>query len=261
MEHRSLFMELLEVAIESARKAGAVTLCYFETAVAREVKDDKSFVTVADTEAEAVILATIKAHFPEHSILSEESGEEARDSSYQWIIDPLDGTANFVNGIPLFAVSIAVLKDGLPIVGVVYQPVGDSLYTAKRGKGTQWNGKSVRVSDGDTEHAVITFSPGKKAKEQLNTLFGNAEKFVKSKRYLGCAALDLAYVARGGTEGVFFLGLNKWDYGAGVFLVEEAGGKITDFAGNPWVFGASDYFLASNGRVHPALLELVKKSL
>lgn len=251
-------MELLDVAIEAGRKGGAVAFRYFETGVAREVKDDKSFVTIADKEAETAIIGVIKKYFPAHSILSEESGEEKQDSNYQWIIDPLDGTANFVNGIPLFAVSIAVLKEGIPVAGVIYQPVGNSLYTAERGKGTKWNGKVVKVSDGDTEHAVITFSPGKKAKKQLNGLFGNAENFVKSKRYLGCAALDLAYVARGGTEGVFFLGLNKWDYSAGVLLVEEAGGRISDFSGKPWVFGASDYFIASNGVVHPALLSLAK---
>ncbi len=251
-------MDLLTVATTAAKKGGAIISRYFETSIAREVKDDKSFVTVADKEAETAIIAEIKKQFPEHSILSEESGAETKSSPFEWIIDPLDGTANFVNGIPLFAVSIAVLKDGVPVAGVIYQPVGNSLYSAERGQGTKWNGKKVSVSDGTTEHAVITFSPGKKAKKQLNELFGNAEDFVKSKRYLGCAALDLAYVARGGTEGVFFLGLNKWDYAAGVLLVEEAGGAITDFAGKPWVFGASDYFIASNGIVHPALLKLAK---
>lgn len=249
-------MDLLKVAIAAAQKGGEVISRYFETGIAREVKDDKSFVTAADTEAESAIIAHIKKHFPDHSILSEESGAEKQDSPYEWIIDPLDGTANFVNGIPLFAVSIAALKDGVPVVAVVYQPVGNSLYAAEKGKGTLWNGKKVRVSDGGKEHAVVTFAPGKKEKEKLNSLFTSAERFVKSKRYLGCAALDLAYVARGGTEGVFFLGLNKWDYAAGVLLVEEAGGKITDFSGAPWVFGGSDFFIASNGTVHPDLLKL-----
>lgn len=251
--------EILDVAVNAAKMGGAVILRYFETGIAREVKDDKSFVTVADKEAERVIIGEIKKHFPGHSILSEESGEETQDSTYQWIIDPLDGTANFVNGIPLFAVSIAVLKDGRPIAGVIFQPVGNSLYSAVQGEGTFWNGKKVTVSGEHTEHAVVTFSPGKKSKKELNTLFGHAEDFVKSKRYLGCAALDLAYVARGGTEGVFFLGLNKWDYAAGVLLVAEAGGRLTDVSGKAWVFGSSDYFVASNGKVHDALLALAKR--
>ncbi|HCB35776.1 MAG: hypothetical protein A3H73_00640 [Candidatus Taylorbacteria bacterium RIFCSPLOWO2_02_FULL_50_120] len=249
-------MELLDVAIEAAKKAGEVVLRHFETSIVRHVKADKSFVTAADMEAEAAILREIKKAFPGHSILCEESGAERQDSAYEWVIDPLDGTANFVNGIPLFAVSIATLQDGTPTAAVVYQPVGNSLYTAEKGKGTYWNGKRVKVSDGGGEHAMITFAPGKKEKKRLNTLLGAAEQFVKSKRYLGCAALDLVYVARGGTEGTFFLGLNKWDYAAGVLLVKEAGGKITDFAGIPWTFGSSDFFIASNGVIHDDLLKL-----
>jgi len=251
-------MELLNTAISAARKAGAIALRYFETAVVREVKEDKSFVTAADREAEAAIVAEIKEHFPTHGIIGEESGETKTDSEYAWVIDPLDGTANFVNGIPLFSVSIVVLKSGAPIAGVVYQPVGDSLYAAEKGKGTTWRGKKVRVSDGDTEHAMISFGPGKKEKEKLNRLFRATERFVKSKRYLGSCALELAYLARGGTEGFICLGLNKWDYGAGILLVEEAGGIITDFQGNPWVFGSGSHFIASNGVVHDALLALVK---
>lgn len=253
-------MTLLETAITAAKKAGAITLRYFETSVAREVKADKSFVTAADREAEAIILAEVRKHFPKHSILSEEGGGQENGSEFQWVIDPLDGTANFLNGIPLFSVSIAALNGGIPVAAVVYQPVGDSLYAAVKGKGTTWKGKRVRVSDGDTEHAMISFGPGKKEKERLNRIFSATEKFVKSKRYLGCAALELAYLARGGTEGFICIGLNKWDYAAGVLLVSEAGGKMSDFEGNPWRFGDSDYFIASNGVVHNALAALVKSA-
>lgn len=254
-------MGLLEVATAAARKAGALTLRYFEEAgLAREVKDDKSFVTAADTEADAVIVEEIRRQFPDHGILSEESEERTSSSPYRWVIDPLDGTANFVNGIPLFAVSIAVLESGVPVAGVVYQPVGDSLYAAEKGKGFLWRGKPARVSDGGSEHAMVSFGPSKKEKHRLNQMLSNAEAFVKSKRYLGCTALELGFVARGGTEGFVCIGLNKWDYAAGVLLVEEAGGMITDFEGKPWVFGTSDYFIASNGKVHDALLALAKKA-
>lgn len=249
-------MELLDIAIKAAKKGGAIVGRYFNMSIVREVKDDKSFVTVADTEAEAAIIAHIKKHFPDHSILSEESGAKKQRSLYEWVIDPLDGTANFVNGIPLFAVSIAILKNGIPRAAAVYQPVGNSLYAAERGKGTTWNGKRVTVSDGGAEHAMITFGPGKKEKEKLNRLLSEAEKAVKSKRYLGSCALELAYVARGGTEGFICLGLNKWDYAAGALLVHEAGGTITDFSGAPWTFGGSDFFIASNGKVHGNLLKL-----
>lgn len=264
-------MTLLETAINAARKAGAVTLRYFETNIAREVKADKSFVTAADREAEAVILDEIKKDFPNHRILSEEGGGQENGSKYQWVIDPLDGTANLLNGIPLFAVSIAALKDGVPVAAVVYQPVGDSLYAAEKGKGALWTPsrgadsarrkeRHVQVSDGSAEHAMIDFGPGKKEKERLNRLLSTTEQFVKSKRYLGCCSLGLAYVARGGTEGFVCLGLNKWDYAAGVLLVTEAGGTITGFDGRPWTFGSNDFFIASNGIVHDALLALVKKA-
>jgi myo-inositol-1(or 4)-monophosphatase len=251
-------MSLLTVAISAAKKAGDITLRYFETSVAREVKTDKSFVTAADREAEGAIIAEIKKYFPAHGIIGEESGEEKSASEFQWVIDPLDGTANFVNGIPLFSVSIAVLKNGAPVTAAVYQPIGDSLYAAEKGRGTTWKGTQVCVSDGGTEHAMISFGPGKKEKERLNRLFGRAEQFVKSKRYLGSCALELAYLARGGTEGFICFGLNKWDYAAGVLLVEEAGGKITDFNGKPWCFGVDDYFIASNGKIHNELLSLAK---
>lgn len=253
-------MTLLAVAVNAAKRAGAVTLRYFETSVAREVKEDKSFVTAADREAESVIVTEIKKHFPDHGILCEESGEEKSRSQFQWVIDPLDGTGNFVNGIPLFAVSIALLKDGVPIVGVVYQPVGDALYAAERGRGATWRGRPVRVSTGDAEHAMISFGPGKKEKKDLNALLSCAEEFVQSKRYLGSCALELAYVARGGTEGFLCLGLNKWDYAAGVLLIHEAGGMITDLNGVPWKFGAGDHFIASNGVTHKTLLNLVKRA-
>lgn len=251
-------MHFLDVAIKAAKKGGAVALRYFETSVAREVKEDKSFVTIADKKSEEVIMREIAKAFPTHGFLCEESGETASASDYQWVIDPIDGTANFVNGIPLFAVSVALLKGGVPIVGVVYNPVGDSLYATAKGKGVRWNGKKVRVSDGTPEHAMISFGPGKKQRERMNALFLHANDFVKTKRYLGSCALELAYVARGGTEGFICLGLNKWDYAAGVLLVEEAGGKITDWNGKKWTFGGDGYFIASNGKAHDALLSLVK---
>lgn len=251
-------MQLLDTAISAAKKAGAIIGGYFETSVERKVKDDKSFVTAADREAEAAIIAEIRKNFPDHGIVGEESGESRGESPYVWVVDPLDGTANFVNGIPLFSVSIAVLKAGQPVAAVVYQPVGDSLYAAEKGKGTSWKGKRARVSDGTTEHAMISFGPGKKEKERLNRMLCLSERFVKTKRYLGSAALELAFLARGGTEGFICLGLNKWDYAAGVLLVSEAGGRITDFDGKPWSFGTSDFFIASNGVVHDSLLSLAR---
>ena len=248
----------LEVAIEAARKGGATTLRHFETSVPREVKADKSFVTAADKEAEAAIIATIKQSFPAHGFLAEESGASDNSSEFMWVIDPLDGTANFVNGLPLFSTSVALIRGGEPVIGVVYHALGDAVYAAERGKGATWKGEPMHVSDGGPEHAMVTFEPGKKEKERLNALFSNTERFGKPKRYIGSCALALATLARGGIEGVFVIGLDKWDYAAGVLLVEEAGGKITDSHGKLWAFGSGDHFIASNGAVHDALLALAQ---
>ncbi|MDO8564775.1 MAG: inositol monophosphatase [bacterium] len=250
-------MQLLNTAIRAAQKGGEVVARYYETGVAREVKDDKSFVTRADKEAEEAIITEIKSQFPDHGFLGEESGKTMGASEYTWVIDPLDGTSNFVNGIPIFGVSVAVLQQGSPVAAAVYQPVGNTLYSAEKGKGTYWNGKPVRVSNGDAQHAMISFGPGKKEKERLNRIFSRVESYVKTKRYLGSAALELAFLARGGTEGFICLGLNSWDYAAGVLIVEEAGGLITHLDGTPWKFGDGDSFIASNGKIHDKLVSLV----
>jgi myo-inositol-1(or 4)-monophosphatase len=253
-------MELLEVAETAAQKGGTIVRRYFETAVNREVKDDKSFVTVADREAEEAIIAEIKSSFPDHSIFGEESGEDAKDSPYQWVIDPLDGTNNFVNGIPIFCVSIAVLEHGVPVVGVVYHPVGDALYAAEKGKGATWRGTQTHVSDGTPDTAIITFGPSRQKEdhELLDRLFLKSDGFFRSKRYLGCTALELAFVARGGTEGFFCLGLKPYDYAAGVLLIQEAGGKVTDLDGHDGWTMEQNHFIASNGRVHEAMVQLAK---
>jgi len=141
---------MYDIAIQAARGGGAILMQYFQkTGLEREIKDDKSFVTAADTESEEEIVSVIRAAYPDHDIVGEESGELGNASAYQWVIDPLDGTTNFVNGIPLFAVSIAVLKDGVPVVGVVYNPATDAMYSAEKGSGLRWNDKPAQVSRGE----------------------------------------------------------------------------------------------------------------
>jgi len=249
---------MLNIAIEAARRGGEVLLKYFEmTGLEREIKEDKSFVTKADKESETAIIDIVQRELPEHGFLGEEGHDINPGAEYRWIVDPLDGTTNFVNGIPLFAVSIGILHENDVVAAVVYNPVTRSLYAAEKGKGATYNGKLAKVSVQPAEMGCVTFGPGKKDKERLNVLFSKSEQFVKSKRYLGGAALDLAYVARGGMEGFISIGLNKWDYAAGALLVQEAGGTITDFKGNPWTM-EQNYFVASNGVAHSALLQLVK---
>jgi len=247
---------MLDIAIEAANRAGPILEGYFErTTLEREEKDDRSFVTQADREAEAVIIETIQKAHPKHGIVSEESGESGAHKEYVWVIDPLDGTGNFVNGIPIFATSIALLQDGEAVIGVVYNPVTNALYQAERGRGARYNGKPILVSDQEAKDGIVSFGPGKGEKERLSALFSAANNFFKTKRYLGSAALELGFLARGGTEGFLCLGLNTWDYAAGALIVAEAKGCITTLDEKPWNM-EENYFAASNGKAHGALIAL-----
>ena len=257
-ENNNTNLEMLNTAIKAAEAAGEIVKRYFEkTGLERKTKDDATFVTLADKEAEDAIIKVIKAEYPDHGILGEETGRGNSQSSYLWVIDPLDGTTNFVNGIPIFATSIALIENGLPIVGVVHNPITNSLYAAEKGKGATYNGRSAYVSDQGAKEGVITFGPGVGEKEKFSVLFSQSGVIFKSRRYLGSTALELGFVSRGGTEGVIVIGLNKWDYAAGVLLVQEAGGMITDWQGKPCTLD-QNFFIASNGKVHKELLELVK---
>ncbi len=252
-------MPMLETAIETAKAAGAVLANYFEmTGLERELKDDKSFVTKADKEAEAIIVGSITRHYPDHGILGEEGADVNPEAEYQWVIDPLDGTSNFVNGIPIFAVSIGILHQGKPFIGVVYNPITESLYAAEKGKGATYNGKSIAVSAQAAGDGIVTFGPGRKESARFLKLFVTAkETHFKSVRFLGSTALELAYVARGGTEAFVCIGLSLWDFAAGKLLVTEAGGMVTDYDGNE-ADVKENYFIASNGAAHQNALNLVK---
>lgn len=247
-----------DVALQAAREGGIIAKAFFEkVGLVREIKEDTSFVTEADKKTEEVIISTIRAKFPEHAFLGEEGGASDNKSEFVWVIDPIDGTGNFVNGIPLFAISIALLHHGTPVLGVVYNPVTNSLYVGEKGKGVLYNEKPTSVSAQPAKEGSITFGYGRKGKERAFALAGESYKHFKTARVLGSAVLDLAYIARGGTGAMVGIELNQWDYAAGVLLVQEAGGTITTHEGNPWTFGDGS-FLASNGAAHDALVRFVQ---
>jgi len=250
---------MLETAVQAAKEGGEILRGYFETSLQQRVKEDSTIVTEADEKTEKKIIEIIKEKYPEHNFLGEEGGELEAGSEYSWIIDPLDGTRNFVNGIPIFAISIALVKGSEHVASVVYNPLTKALFTAQKGKGSYCNGHKFRVSQDAASVAMITIGTSSTAesKEIAAKLFSNALKYVGAVRYLGSTVLELAYLARGGTEGFLNVGTKKWDYAAGTLLVLEAGGTITDFEGNPWDL-SKNYFLASNGIIHPQLLELAK---
>ena len=253
---------MLDTAIEAAKEAGEILKSYFETSLEKRVKDDKSIVTEADEKAEARIIEIIKTKYPDHGFLGEESGKQNAGAEYTWVIDPLDGTNNFVNGIPIFGTSIGLVKDNTPILGVIYNPVTDTMFVAERGKGAFWNGHSIHVSEQHEDTAMIAIDTSSKPadKELVKKCFVRSTEYVKIVRYLGSAVLGLGYLARGGTEGYINIGTNPWDYAAGSIIVLEAGGTITDFQGKPWDF-SKNYFVASNGVIHAKLLELLKSVL
>jgi|SRR3989344_1329232 len=250
----------LEVAIKAALEAGKILEKYFETEIERNYKDDKSVVTLADREAEDKIKEIIIENFPNHSILGEETGLTQNKSEYIWHIDPLDGTTNFANGIPLFAVSIALEHEQKIITSVVYNPVTNNLFYTEKDKGAYFNNKKIFVSSDNESQCIVTIAAGKqKEKKDLerNLWYYLPEK-IRSMRHFGCTALELSYVARGGIEANIQIGLHTYDFAAGALLVQEAGGKITTLDGGVWRFPDS-YFIASNGVFHDLLVKEVKK--
>lgn len=259
MENKS---KELEVAIEAAVLAGKILKKYFETEISHGMKDDKSIITATDKESEETIKKIILKAFPEHSIIGEETGHTKNLNTHIWHIDPIDGTRNFARSLPFFAISIALEYKGEIIIGVVYNPISESLFYAEKGKGAYLNSKPIYVSKCDENKCIITVSSGRDKNHldlRRNLLRDLPDKVVSSVRDFGCTALDLAYVARGGTEGDIKIGLKTYDLCAGVLLVKEAGGKVTTLEGKDWELSDGGFFIASNGIFHDKLLEEVKK--
>lgn len=250
----------LKVAIEAVLEAGEILEKYFETEMLKKFKEDDSLVTLADNESEEIIKRIILKSFPTYSMLGEETGMSGKKSEYVWHIDPIDGTRNFANGIPIFAVSIALTHKDDVLVGVIYNPATKSLFYAEKGKGAYLNNQQIHTSSDNEKHGIVTVAPSifKSKRRLLRELYYNLPKVVRSVRNLGCTAMELAYVARGGIEANIQLGLNTYDFAAGVLLVQEAGGKITKLDGNPWAF-PENKFIASNGVFHDILVSEVKK--
>jgi myo-inositol-1(or 4)-monophosphatase len=252
-------------ASEIAREAGARLREFFAQGVETEYKGDVDVVTVADRTAEELIRTRLGETFPDHGVYGEEGTRHGMDSEYRWYVDPLDGTTNFAHGFPQFCVSMGLehrpagLKpeeDGTLVAGVIYDPLRDELFCAEKGLGATLNGKPMRVSAITTlaESLLATGFPSRKRHASPNIHFYQ-EFTLRSHgvRRAGSAALDLAYVAAGRMEAFWEFNLNPWDTAAGVLILQEAGGIVTDFKGGPFQLHGRET-LASNGLVHPALL-------
>ena len=252
-----------------AREAGARLREFFAQGVEAEYKGDVDIVTVADRTSEKLIRERLADAFPEHGVYGEEGTRERMQGEYRWYVDPLDGTTNFAHGFPQFCVSmglehrpagIAPEADGTIVAGVIYDPMRDELYTAERGRGAWLNGKPARVSRVPdlAESLVSTGFPSRKRHDSPNVHFYH-EFTLRSHgvRRAGSAALDLAYVATGRLEAFWEFNLNPWDTAAGILLVQEAGGLVTDFASGPFQLNSREV-LATNGKIHAEMVELFK---
>jgi myo-inositol-1(or 4)-monophosphatase len=257
--------EWVPKASEIAREAGARLREFLAQGVETEYKGDVDLVTVADRTVEKLIRTRLGEVFPNHGIYGEEGTRERLDQQYRWYVDPLDGTTNFAHGVPHFCVSMgleqrasdsAPEQDGMIVAGVIYNPMLDELFTAERGKGARLNGRPIHVSQvpGLAESLVATGFPSRKRHDSPNIHFYQ-EFTLRSHgvRRAGSAALDLAYVACGRFEAFWEFHLNPWDTAAGFLLVEEAGGRISDFAGGPFRLDSREV-LASNRFVHQELV-------
>ncbi len=255
--------KFLEVATQAAQAGGEILQSFWGKLENIQEKTPGNLVTEADTSSERVILDILKTAFPEHRILAEESGASGEiSSSYVWAVDPLDGTTNYAHHFPVFSVSIGLLFEGQPIVGVVYNPITNELFTAGLGLGAFLNGQSIRVSAVDELSASLLATgfayDRTKVKDNNYAEFCYFTQVTQGVRRLGSAALDLAYVAAGRFDGYWERGLSPWDMVAGLALILEAGGKISSYDGTV-VDIPSGRVLATNGLLHRVMSQELGK--
>ena len=252
---------MIQDLISISKEAGEIIRDGFGKKLKIEYKSNETnLVTEIDKASEKHIIDFIKKKYPTHDILAEESGENLAGSEYLWVVDPLDGTTNFAHGLPIFSVSIGLQKNGKTIMGVVYDVMQDIVYFAENGGGAYANSERINVSLNDKiNHSVlVTGFPYNISDNPENALekFSALTRKARAIRRLGSAAIDLCYVARGVFDGFWELFLHPWDICAGILIVEEAGGMVTDFNGKEIDIYAKR-ILASNKMLHPNLMEII----
>jgi myo-inositol-1(or 4)-monophosphatase len=250
---------LLNIAVRAARRAGEVIVRSLVRLESLEVtsKGRNDYVSEIDRAAEREIIEIVRKHYPEHAILAEESGRSGEHDTV-WIIDPLDGTTNFLHGFPVFAVSIAVEQRGRLEIGVVYDPMRQEVFTAARGAGAHLENRRMRVSKQRTlEGALLTtgfpYRQDERYADNYYAMLRTLAGLTAGIRRPGSAALDLAYVAAGRVDGFWELGLKPWDTAAGTLLVQEAGGRVGTLGGNEYQLGEN--IVAGAPKVYEAMIE------
>lgn len=250
--------EYLDAAIEIAREAGAILREGFHRPKQVSYKGEVDLVTESDKRSEELIVRRLRERFPDHGIVAEEGGGAEAVAKYCWHVDPLDGTTNFAHGYPCFAVSIGLAQEGRPIAGAVFNPAHNELFAAARSEGAFLNGERIRASQVENlaTSLVATGFPTHQRKKSANiNYYWQFTLRSHGVRRDGAAALDLCSVACGRFDAFWEFGLNSWDTTAGIVIVEEAGGQITDLEGKPYRLGGPS-ILATNGRVHTETLQL-----
>ncbi len=253
----------LDIAVEIAYEAGEIVREGFGKTHEVDFKGNVNPVTETDRNSEAHIVLRLRQAFPAHHILAEEEGGDALDTPGAiWIIDPVDGTNNFSHGFPHIGISIALLVDGAPYVGVIYDPLRDELFTAKQGAGATLNENPIHVSTIDklaSAFLATGFPYDRRVAEDNNVeRFDNFLRRSLGVRRPGAAVLDLAYVACGRFDGFWELGLSPWDVAAGILVIQEAGGRCTDFGGAPLPLQGKQ-IVASNAHIHEAMLQVIRE--
>ena len=251
-------------AIKAAKEAGKIILHYYSENVNAVSKTNTcDLVTKADIASENKIISIIKNKFPDHSILTEESGEELHKSDYCWVIDPLDGTNNFYHKFPMFCVSIALYKKGKPLIGIVFDPLKKEFFYAEKNEGAYLNNKKINVSSVNSLSKSLLvlgfyYERGLLMRKSLDQMKKFFYENVHGIRRTGSAALDLCYTACGRFDGYWELTLNPWDYAAGSLILTEAGGRITNIQGEKYHLMMGNV-VASNRKIHKQMLGILNQ--
>ncbi len=259
------FNEPTRFAVQIAQEAGAeLKRRFHDHHDVRSKSTPNDLVTEADEVSEKLLVERIRRRFPDHGILTEEgTSTSSLASEWLWLLDPLDGTVNYAHGLPSFSVSIALVHEGRVVCGVVYSPCQDLLFVAERGQGAWRDGKRLHVSEAASlaQAMLSTGFPYRMVGNPENNLreFVQVALRAQAIRRLGVASLDLAWVAAGVLDGYWEPNLQPWDWAAGALLVEEAGGRVTDYEGRPWTVGTAR-LVATNGRFHDELLEVLRRA-
>lgn len=247
-----------ELAIKAAKEAGKILKVHFGRTIQVRSKGERSLVTDIDLKAEEKIVDLIKKNYPEDNILSEETGYQTFDSDFKWIIDPLDGTHNYIRGMENFGTSIALAYKNQVILGVIYLPMSDELYFAEKGKGAFLNQRKINVSRRVLDQTTMIYdSTIRLNKGPMLKYLDKLVDEVFNIRMFGSTVRGLTYVAEAKADLEVEYNDKPWDFAAGLLLVEEAGGKATDLKGKKWTLHSKGY-IASNGRIHSQVLRIIK---